>query len=108
VRRGDLVTVALPGDYGKPRPALVIQSDEFHDLASVTVLRLTSDLNNWPTFRISVEPTKENGLRATSQVMIDKPAALPRAKVGRVFGRLGEDALRAVDQALLAFLGLGD
>jgi mRNA interferase MazF len=108
VRRGDLVTVALPGDYGKPRPALVIQSDEFHSLASVTVLRLTSELHNWPTFRLTVEPTKENGLRATSQVMIDKPASLPRAKVGRAFGRLDDAAMQAVDRALLAFLGLGD
>lgn len=108
MRRGDLVTVALPGDYGKPRPALVVQSDAFLGLASVAVLRLTSQLHDWPTFRLTVEPTKANGLRETSQIMIDKPAALPRVKVGPVFGRLDDEAMRAVDRALLAFLGLGD
>ena len=27
MRRGDILTVAAPGDYGKPRPAVLIQSD---------------------------------------------------------------------------------
>jgi mRNA interferase MazF len=107
VRRGDLVTVALPGDYGKPRPALVVQADDFRGLASVTVLRLTSELHDWPTFRVTVEPNKANGLRAISQVMIDKAVAIPREKVGRVIGRLNDDAMRRVDRALANFLGLG-
>jgi mRNA interferase MazF len=47
VRRGDLVTIALTGDYGKPRPALVVQADAFDALTSVTVLRLTSELHDW-------------------------------------------------------------
>jgi len=54
VRRGDLVTIAVADDYGKPRPALVIQSDAFRALGSVTVLRLTSELHDWPTFRVTV------------------------------------------------------
>ncbi len=108
MRRGDLVTVALPGDFGKPRPALVIQSDDFRELASITVLRLTSDLHDWPTFRLTVEPTQESGLRVTSQIMIDKPAALLRAKVGQTIGRLDDVTMRAVDRALIVFLGLGE
>lgn len=56
LKRGDLVLVALSGDYEKPRPALVIQSDAFAALASVTVLRLTSTLHEWPLFRITVQP----------------------------------------------------
>ena len=44
IRRGDLVTVALPGNYGKPRPALVIQSDLFEEHPSVTILPITSEL----------------------------------------------------------------
>ena len=108
MRRGDLVTVALSGDYGKPRPALVIQSDAFRELPSVTVLRLTSELHDWPTFRVTVEPTVANGLRATSQIMIDKAAALPRERVGQVFGRLEEEVMQAVRRALVAFLALGE
>ena len=108
MRRGDLVTVALSGDYGKPRPALIIQANAFQELASVTVLRLTSELHDWPTFRVTVEPTKTNGLRATSQIMIDKAAAIPREKIGRVFGRLDSAVMRTVNRALTGFLGLDE
>lgn len=45
-RRGDLVTVSLPGNYGKPRPALVIQSDLLAELESVILYPITSDLKN--------------------------------------------------------------
>lgn len=104
--RGDLVTVALSGDYGKPRPALVIQADDFGGLPSVTVLRLTSELHDWPAFRVTVESSKANGLRVTSQIMIDKAATLPRAKIGQPIGRLDGTTMRAVSKALVAFLGL--
>ncbi|MGY9040082.1 MAG: type II toxin-antitoxin system PemK/MazF family toxin, partial [Rhodobacterales bacterium] len=73
VRRGDLVTVALQGDYGKPRPALVIQADQFADLGSVVILPITSTLVDAPLLRPTVEPTPENGLRKASQIMLDKP-----------------------------------
>jgi len=106
MKRGDLVTVALSGDYGKPRPALIIQADDFDGLPSVTVLRLTSELRDWPTFRVTVESSKTNGLRATSQIMIDKATAVPREKVGRPFGRLDADTMRSIDRALVALLGL--
>ena len=107
MKRGDLVTIAVSGDYGKPRPALVIQSDAFAALPSVTVLRLSSEIVPAHLARITVEPNAENGLRSTSQIMIDKATAIPREKVGRVFGRLDDTAMRAVDRALLTFLGLG-
>ncbi len=106
MKRGELVTVALSGDYGKPLPALVIQADAFAELGSVTVLGLTSELRDWPIFRLTVQPTKGNGLRAPSQIMIDKAATLPRAKVGPSFGALDPRTMRAVSGALVAFLGL--
>ncbi len=106
VKRGDLVTIAVSGDYGKPRPALVIQADAFNALASVTVLRLTSEVHDWPTFRVTVEPTTENGLRTPSQVMLDKAVAVPRERIGRVFGRLDGAAMQAVSRALVVFFGL--
>lgn len=28
MKRGDIITVALSGDYGKPRPAVVVQNDK--------------------------------------------------------------------------------
>jgi len=106
VKRGDLVTIAVSGDYGKPRPALIVQSDAFNLLGSVTVLRLTSELHDWPMFRVSVEPTPENRLRARSQVMIDKAVTVPREKIGKAFGRLDEATMRHIGDALVAFLGL--
>jgi len=105
-RRGELVTIAISGDYGKPRPALVIQADAFAQLPSVTVLRITSELHEWPLLRITVPPTEANGLREPSQIMIDKAATVPRSKLGSCIGRLEAQSLRAVEHALLAFLGL--
>lgn len=107
IGRGDLVVAAFAGDYGKPRPALVAQSDAFAGLDSVTLLPLTTDLRNWPLFRVAVEPTRENGLRQRSHVMVDKAATVLRAKIGRPIGRLDPATMRVVDTALANFLGLG-
>jgi len=107
-RRGDLVTIAVSGDYGKPRPALVIQSDAFIDLRSVTVLRITSEQHDWPLLRVSVTPSAENGLLKPSQVMIDKAATVPKTKIGPSFGQLEPDVMRSVDRALRLFLSLDE
>jgi mRNA interferase MazF len=106
ISRGDLVTVAIPGDYGKPRPALVVQADAFQVLDSVTILRLTSDLRTSPLLRISVEPSRENGLRARSQIMIDKATTVRRAKIGQRIGRVEANIMRQVSAALAQFLDL--
>ena len=106
VARGDLVTIAVSGDYGKPRPALVIQADAFDELGSVTVLRLTAEYHDWPTFRVTVEPDVTNGLRATSQIMVDKATTVPREKIGQTIGRLDLGVMQSVSKALVAFLGL--
>jgi mRNA interferase MazF len=105
MRRGDLVTIALSGDYGKARPALVIQSDLFDQHPSVTILPLTSELRKTPLFRITVEPDPGNGLRKPSQVMIDKTQTVPREKIGSTIGRLDDESLMAIDRALAVFLG---
>lgn len=104
--RGDLVTVALSGDYGKPRPALIIQADAFAALPSVTVLPLTSELRDWPLFRIMIEAGPRSGLERHSQIMIDKAVTVPRAKIGRRIGGADTETLRAAGAALAKFLGL--
>jgi mRNA interferase MazF len=106
VKRGDVVTIALPGAYGKPRPALIIQSDYFDALTSVTVLPVTSALRNAPLLRVPVEPAAGNGLRKKSQIMVDKAQTVPREKVGAIVGKLHGDTLLAVDRALAVFLGI--
>lgn len=104
--RGTLVTVALQGDYGKPRPAVVIQSDLFDEHPSVTVLPLTTELRDTPLFRIDVEPSPDNGLQKRSQIMIDKIHTFPRSKLGSMLGRLSDDEQVAVNRSLMLFLGL--
>jgi mRNA interferase MazF len=108
VKRGDLVTIAVGGDYGKPRPALVIQADPFAALPSVTVLRLTSASTPEHLVRLTVHPTAENGLRVTSQIMIDKAVSVPREKIGTVIGHIDGATMRNVSRSLVAFLGLED
>lgn len=107
MKRGDLVPVVLAGAYGKPRPALVIQSDLFARHPSVTILPVTSELRPIETFRILVEPSQENGLCVRSQIMADKAHTIPRDKAGEPFGRIDAQALTAVNRALAVLLGLG-
>jgi mRNA interferase MazF len=104
MRRGDIVTVSLPGDYEKPRPALVIQSDLFDEHPSVTVLPITSFIVDAPLLRVAIGP--ECGLDRASQIQIDK-AQTPRAeRVGRVIGHADDAIVREVNRALAVFLGL--
>jgi len=104
--RGDLVTIVIPGDFGKPRPALVIQADQFHAHATRTVLPVTSTLVAAPLFRITLEPSGENGLTKPSQVMVDKAMTVKRDKVGPVLGRIDLDKLVEIERALAVFLGI--
>ncbi len=106
MKRGDLVTVALQGERGKPRPALVIQADSFANLPALTVLPITGTLMDAPLMRVLIEPTPANGLAKRSQVMVDKPQTPLRARIGPVFGQLDGAAMLAVSRALAVFLGL--
>ena len=109
MRRGDIVTVAAAGDYGKPRPAVVVQTDAFPEShASVIVCQMTSDLADAPDFRVTVEPSAENGLRIRSQVMADKPITIRRERIGQRLGRLTADELAQLNTSLAFALGLAD
>ncbi len=104
-QRGDLVTVSLQGDYGKPRPALIVQSDLLTDLQSVVLCPVTSELRD-AAVRVTVEPNPANGLRTLSQVMVDKLSTLPRDRIGESFGRLDAEKMKLVDRALLLVVGV--
>jgi mRNA interferase MazF len=106
MKRGDLVTVALQGDYGKPRPALIVQSDLFDEHPSVTILPVTSELRETPLFRIRLVPSAGNGLQKNSDIMVDKVQAVPRERVGDTFGRVTAEQLLEVSRSLAVFLGL--
>lgn len=104
--RGDFVTIAMQGDFGKPRPALVIQANLFSEHSSVTVLPVTSTLVAAPLLRVTVQPSPENGLQKPSQVMVDKTMTVKRDKVGPAFGRIDTDTLVEVERRLAVFLGI--
>lgn len=108
VKRGDIVTVSAPEDYGKPRPAVVVQSDALNAAESVLVALLTSALADAPLYRLALEPTSTNGLKAVSQVMIDKVLAYPRTKCGPVIGRLSGADMLALNNMLSVMIGLAD
>lgn len=104
-KRGDIVTVAVQGDFRVRRPALLIQSNLFAAHPSLVVLPITDELLEAPLFRIAVDPSEGNGLLQPSQVMVDKPQTLARDKVGEVIGQLDADVMQMVDRALIVFLG---
>jgi mRNA interferase MazF len=109
MRRGDVVTVAAAGDYGKPRPAVIIQTDAFPEShASVIVCQLTSELVDAPDFRVTIDPKPENGLRVISQVMADKPVTIRRERVGQKIGHLSNQDMARLGIALAFVMGLAD
>lgn len=100
------MTRAAPGDYGKPRPALVIQSDLFDELPSMTLCLVTSALRDAPIFRITVDPSPVNGLQRVSQIQIDKIMTVARERVGGVIGRLDDATMLKVSRSLAVFVGI--
>ncbi len=106
MNRGDFVTIAMQGDFGKPRPALVIQSDQFNEHATVTVLLVSSTLVDAPLLRVTVKPSETNGFQKPSQVMVDKAMTLKRDKLGEVFGSANDAEMLEVGRCLAVFLGI--
>ncbi len=107
MRRGDVWTIAGGAGYtGKPRPAVVVQDDSFDATASVTVCIFTSSQADAPLIRLPIDPSEQNGLRRISWLMVDKIVTVPRARVGRRIGRLGDEDVLRLNRAMLVFLGL--
>ncbi|NJN45835.1 MAG: type II toxin-antitoxin system PemK/MazF family toxin [Candidatus Competibacteraceae bacterium] len=104
--RGDLVTIDMQGDFARPRPALVIQADQFDAHATVTALLVSSTLVDAPLLRITVQPNTGNGLQRPSQIMIDKSMTVKRDKLGQAFGCIDADAMMEVERCLAVFLGI--
>ena len=108
MKRGDIVILAARGPYtGKPRPALIVQSDLFHETESITICPLTSTLVDVPLGRITVEPSRPNGLKNICQIMIDKIYTVPNASIGKRIGHLDADMMVQVERSLALFLGIG-
>jgi len=107
VKRGAIVVAVLPGDFGKPRPALVIQAGSFNENhASITVLPITSAVIDAPVFRVTVDPSPANGLKKLSQIMIDKAISVRRERIGSAIGDAGDECMVRVTRALAVWLGI--
>ncbi len=107
MRRGDIVTVAFAGDFGKGRPAVIVQSDYLNDThATILLCPFTSALADAPLIRIPVTPSLENGLRHPSQIMVDKTAPMRREKVGARIGVLDPESMVRLSRSLAVVFGL--
>lgn len=106
IARGDIVLCVITGDYGKPRPALVIQSDLFNEAhPSVALLPITSHLLDTPLFRIPIKASKASGLNQSSQIMVDKITAVRRDRIREHIGKISPTILSHVEVSLQRFLG---
>lgn len=108
MKRGDLITVAVSGDYGKPRPALVIQSDFLAETDSVLVCLLTTTLRAAPLYRLTLPAGAGTGLREPSQVMVDKIMAVRRDRCGAPVGRADDADMLALGRLLAFVIGIAD
>jgi mRNA interferase MazF len=107
MKRGDIWTVAGGKDYaGKPRPVVIVQDNSFDATDSITVCAFTTDKTDAPLFRLIVEPSERNGLRLGCRMMVDKITTVPKSKVGVRTGRLDDEDILRLNQAMLVFLGL--
>src|ERR1700722_15458149 len=107
MRRGDVWTVSGGKGYaGKPRPVTILQDDRFNATDSITICAFTTDKTDAPRFRVAVEPTELNGVRATCRLMVDKITTVPKSKVGSWVGRLSPEDILRLNQAMVVFLGL--
>jgi len=107
MKRGDIWTVAGGKDYaGKPRSVVAVQDDCFDGTDSITVCAFTTDPTEAPLFRLHVEPSKSIGLRAACKLMVDKITTVPKSKFGSHIGRLADEDIVRLNQAMLVFLGL--
>lgn len=107
VKRGEIWTVAGGKDYaGKPRPVVILQDDRFDKTDSITICAFTTDSTDAPLFRLAVEPSENNGLRATCRLMVDKITTVPKSRIGKRIGRLADEDMVRLNRAALVFLGI--
>ncbi len=107
MKRGEIWTVAGGKDYaGKPRPVVIVQDDSFDATDSITMCAFTTDETDAPLFRLPVQPNERNGLRAACRLMVDKMTTVSKTQVGAQVGRLDDEDILRLKQAVLVFLGL--
>jgi mRNA interferase MazF len=109
MKRGDVVIVSTQGDYGKPRPAVIVQADLVtSQVESVIVCLMTGTASNTDMVRLPVQPTADNGLNQTSYLMAEKIMTFPNHKIAKRVGRVDAKTMSLIDRTLALVLGLAD
>jgi mRNA interferase MazF len=107
MKRGEVWTLAGGGDYArKPRPAVIVQDNQFHEIESITICGFTTNLTDASLFRVSVEPSDRNGLRSPCSLMADKVTTVRKPRLGARIGRLDNEDMTRLNRAILVILGL--
>jgi mRNA interferase MazF len=102
-----MVTAAFQGDLGKPRPAVIIQADNYieHHI-TLLLCPLSTFLSDASDFRPTIEPSETNGLKERSQAMADKMTHLKKTAIRQVIGHLNEDEMTMLELAIINITGL--
>ncbi len=108
MRRGDIVTVVAPGDFGKPRPAVIVQGDAINAAqpGSTILALMTSQLRDAPLLRLTIESTESNGLKTTSQIQTHRIVTVRADRIGPVIGRLTDSEQVELNRLLALAIGL--
>ena len=104
--RGEILIAVISGDYGKGRPAVVVQSDHLMDTESWLVCPMTTRIDTAGPFRPRIDPSPSNGLTTPSAIMTEKLTAVPRSRMRSRIGSLTAEQLAELDDALMFVLGL--
>lgn len=105
MKRGEIYYIVPPRDFGKQRPAVVIQSSLFLAHApSVTFCLMTGSIQFVNPVRILVNPTRANGLDQPSLIQIDKIVTVEADRIRNRIGVLTPVQVAAVDAALKLWL----
>ena len=107
MKRGDVFIATIQGDYGKPRPAVIVQRNESLDVhETIVICPISSHLIDAPLFRPHVTPSADNGLQVPSQIMVDKVLVVKRQRLRKKIGHISDELLIQLDRSLAFWLGL--
>ncbi len=102
-----LITSTGGGLTGKPRPAVIVQDDGFDFADTVIIVPLTTENSIDHSVRPLISPDAKNGLKQLSCAMVNRMAAIRKADINAIVGRLSDDDMTKIDAAMSAILGLG-
>jgi mRNA interferase MazF len=115
MRRGDIVVVSFDpvrgSEASKIRPAVVVSNDTATSTAArlrrgvVTVVPITSRIDRVYPFQVLLR-AGQSGLRNDSKAQAEQVRSVAVERLGKQVGRLPDDVMTEVDEALRVHLSL--